>query len=112
MSKAVPFDELVAKLNNPDLNMFTRYRALFALRDLATTEAIVEMAKGLSSPDFSPLFRHEISFVMGQLGETAVASVPYLMSAVLDTTNHEIVRHESAESLSAISTSPEVLEFL
>jgi deoxyhypusine monooxygenase len=92
--------------------MFIRYRALFALRELKTTEAIVEMSKGLSSPNFSPLFRHEISFVMGQLGEDAMASVPYLMEAVRDTSNHEIVRHESAESLSAVCQSPEVMEFL
>mmetsp|Transcript_34456 Transcript_34456/g.60445 ORF Transcript_34456/g.60445 Transcript_34456/m.60445 type:complete len:263 (+) Transcript_34456:3-791(+) len=112
MPKTVAFEDLVAKLNDPSLSMFIRYRALFALRDLGTTEAIVEMSKGLSSQNFSPLFRHEIAFVMGQLGETAVASVPYLMAAIDDTSNHEIVRHESAESLAAVSTSAEVIEFL
>lgn len=50
-------EELEAQLINPKLKLFVRYRAMFALREIGTTEAVLALAKGLK--DKSALFRHE-----------------------------------------------------
>lgn len=50
-------EELEAILVNPNLKLFKRYRAMFALREIGNTEAVLALAKGLK--DKSALFRHE-----------------------------------------------------
>lgn len=55
------------------------------------------------------MFRHEIAFVLGQLQEEI--SVPYLIKALEDKTQNEMVRHECAEALGSIAT-PECLNVL
>lgn len=42
---------------NPEYKLFKRYRAMFALREIGNTEAVLALAKGLK--DQSALFRHE-----------------------------------------------------
>ena len=59
--------------------------------------------------DASPLFRHEVAYVLGQLAHPA--SAPALMRTVADDAEHEMVRHEAAESLGAIGT-PDCTDFL
>ncbi|KAF9887030.1 deoxyhypusine hydroxylase [Aspergillus nanangensis] len=85
--------------------LFQRYRAMFALRDLAsppdlpTAVAAVEaLAKGLKDP--SALFRHEIAFVFGQLCHPA--SVPSLTEALSNQEEAGMVRHEAAEALGSL----------
>jgi deoxyhypusine monooxygenase len=48
------------------------------------------------------LFKHEIAFVLGELGTDALPGVPYLKAAVENTENHAMVRHEAAESIGGI----------
>lgn len=100
-------EELEAQLTNYDLKLFKRYRAMFALREIGTTEAVLALAKGLK--DKSALFRHEVAYVFGQLQHPA--SVPALTECLQDQNEVHMVRHEAAEALGSIAT-PEVLATL
>ncbi|CAO3624784.1 unnamed protein product [Mucor hiemalis] len=100
-------EELEAQLTNPDLKLFKRYRAMFALREIGNTEAVLALAKGLK--DKSALFRHEVAYVFGQLQHPA--SVPALTECLQDKNEVHMVRHEAAEALGSIAT-PEVLSTL
>lgn len=90
-------------LLNPDKPTFKRYRALFSLRNINTAEAVLAVCDALNTG--SDLFRHEVAFVLGQMEHPA--SVPALVKALQDTTQHAMVRHEAAEALGSIA-SPEV----
>lgn len=85
---------------NPDQSLFNRYRAMFSLRNLRTTESVLAIAEGLK--DHSALFRHEVAFVLGQMQEPC--SIPYLKDNLEDQNENEMVRHECAEALGAIAT--------
>jgi deoxyhypusine monooxygenase len=103
-------DELSGIANNlldQSLPLFDRYKAMFSLRSNGSKAAVLALCKGLSDP--SPLFRHEVAYVLGQLSHTA--SVEALKIAVLNANEHEMVRHEAAEALGAIGTM-ECVEFL
>jgi len=98
-------DELAGALLDADLPLFRRYRAMFALRDLASppdlptaVPAVLALAKGLG--DGSALFRHEIAFVFGQLAHPA--SIPALTAALSDLGEASMVRHEAAEALGSL----------
>lgn len=87
------------------LPLFHRYRSMFALRDLASpptlpsaTPAVLSLAKGFTDP--SPLFRHEIAFVFGQLSHPA--SIPSLIDALGNQNEMAMVRHEAAEALGSL----------
>ncbi|KZV95504.1 ARM repeat-containing protein [Exidia glandulosa HHB12029] len=87
--------------------LFERYRAMFALRNIGTDEAIDALADGFA--DDSALFKHEIAFVFGQL--SAPHSVPSLLRVLQNSSEDEMVRHEAAEALGGIAT-PDVLPLL
>lgn len=87
-------------LMDASLPLFERYRAMFALRNNRGKTAVLALCTGLK--DESPLFRHEVAYVLGQLAHPA--SAPALMEAVADAGEHEMVRHEAAEALGAIGT--------
>jgi deoxyhypusine monooxygenase len=91
-------------LLNPDKPTFKRYRALFSLRNINTSEAVLAVCDALNTG--SDLFRHEVAFVLGQMEHPA--SVPALVKALQDKTQHAMVRHEAAEALGSIA-SPEVI---
>ena len=97
-------EQLRDLLLNPDKPTFKRYRALFSLRNINTTEAVLAVCDALNTG--SDLFRHEVAFVLGQMEHPA--SVPALVKALQDTTQHAMVRHEAAEALGSIA-SPEVI---
>ena len=105
-------EDLAALYNNPSADLFDRYRALFSLRDLCTQESLDILAQGLGKPDFSPLFKHEIAFVLGELSERAVSTASYLEAAVTDQSNHCMVRHEASEALAEVRQSPQTATFL
>ncbi|RKP07869.1 ARM repeat-containing protein [Thamnocephalis sphaerospora] len=94
-------------LLDPSRPLFERYRAMFALRNIGTEEAVLELAKGLK--DDSALFRHEIAYVFGQLQHPA--SVPALVESLSETSEMGMVRHECAEALGSIAT-PDCLPVL
>jgi deoxyhypusine monooxygenase len=92
-------------LLDTSLPLFQRYRAMFALRDLASppdlptaVPAVHSLAKGMYDP--SALFRHEIAFVFGQLCHPA--SVPSLIETLSNTKEESMVRHEAAEALGSL----------
>lgn len=88
---------------------------MFGLRDLASppdlptaVPAIHALAKGLT--DSSPLFRHEIAFVFGQLSHPA--SIPALTAALTNTKEASMVRHEAAEALGSLGEEEGVEDIL
>ncbi|KAF9499033.1 ARM repeat-containing protein [Pleurotus eryngii] len=98
---------LQAKLLDPNLPLFERYRAMFGLRNIGTPDAVNALASGFS--DGSALFKHEIAFVFGQM--LSPHSVPSLIKVLENNGESEMVRHEAAEALGGIAT-PEVLPYL
>nr|CAG8490497.1 3963_t:CDS:2 [Entrophospora candida] len=100
--------ELGKILMDTNLPLFERYKAMFTLRDLGTTESVLELAKGLEDQS-SALFRHEIAFVFGQMQNPA--SVTALKKALENVNELDMVRHEAAEALGSIAT-PECLPIL
>jgi deoxyhypusine monooxygenase len=108
-------EELGNALMDIKLPLFKRYRAMFALRDLASppdlptaVPAVLALAKGFA--DSSALFRHEIAFVFGQLAHPA--SIPALTAALSDTKEASMVRHEAAEALGSLGDEEGVEETL
>lgn len=91
-------------LLDTNLSLFERYRAMFALRNVAhgggegAVQAVLALAQGLK--DGSALFRHEICFVFGELCHPA--SIPSMLEVLNDSKEHEMVRHEAAEALGGI----------
>jgi len=97
--------DLQQTLLDTSLPLFQRYRAMFALRDLASppdlptaVPAIEALAQGFTDP--SALFRHEIAFVFGQLSHPA--SIPSLVATLSKTDEASMVRHEAAEALGSL----------
>lgn len=108
-------EELGETLMDTTLPLFKRYRAMFALRDLASppdlptaVPAVQALAKGFT--DSSALFRHEIAFVFGQLSHPA--SIPALTAALSNIEEASMVRHEAAEALGSLGGEEGVEETL
>jgi len=81
--------------------LFQRYGALFALRDQASDEAAAGLGRVLLEDKSSAVLRHEVAFVLGQM-QRAVALGP-LEKSLRDTAENQMVRHEAAEAIGAIS---------
>lgn len=96
----LPTSQLRDQLLNTSLPLFDRYKAMFALRNQGTKEAVLALCDGLD--DESALFRHEIGYVLGQLKEPV--SVPALARALAKTEESPMVRHECAEALGSIAS--------
>jgi len=108
-------EELGKALMDTNLALFRRYRAMFALRDLASppdlptaVPAVQALARGFA--DESALFRHEIAFVFGQLAHPA--SIPALTSALSNLDEASMVRHEAAEALGSLGEEEGVEDIL
>ncbi len=78
--------------------MFQRMRAVFALRNIGGDDAVDVLAEAFQDP--SALLRHEIAYVMGQMGDPHAISV--LSDVLSKEDEHVMVRHEAAEALGAI----------
>ncbi|WVQ79672.1 deoxyhypusine hydroxylase [Cryptococcus sp. DSM 104549] len=77
-----------------------RFRALFMLKAVGGDEVVDIIAEGLKDP--SPLLKHELAYVLGQLLNHRALPV---LSRVLSNPTGEhcsMVRHEAAEALGAI----------
>lgn len=110
---------------DPSLSLFERYRAMFALRNIGTKDAVLALATGFGGD--SPLFRcvrlpspfpplgvinfssipppfgsHEIAYVFGQM--SSEYSVPALIKVLETVDEADMVRHEAAEALGGIAT--------
>jgi len=102
-------------LLDTSLPLFKRYRAMFALRDLASppnlpsaVPAVKSLARGFADP--SALFRHEIAFVFGQLSHPA--SIPSLVETLSNQKEESMVRHEAAEALGSLGDEEGVEQIL
>ncbi|GFS15428.1 deoxyhypusine hydroxylase [Elysia marginata] len=106
-ARVASVEELKATLMDENLPLFKRYRAMFTLRNLSTTDAVLALAEGLKCS--SALFRHEIAYVLGQI--QSPACVEALTQNLRDLAESSMVRHECAEALGAIAT-PEAMSVL
>ena len=91
-------DTLREILCNEQSKMFARMRALFALRNIGSTESVDALANAFDSK--SALLKHEIAYVMGQMQDSHAVS--YLIERLSDSDEDLMVRHEAAEALGAI----------
>jgi len=108
-SKKKSVEELKELLNNHELTIFARYKALFKLRNIATEEAVLAICSSLYDEKNSPLFLHEVCYVLGQLQHPS--SVTALIHTLQKKENHAMVRHEAAEALGNVG-SDEAIELL
>nr|NVI76147.1 nero [Cucujiformia] len=86
-------DVLKSTLTNDKVSLFERYRAMFALRNDGSPEAVKILGEALKRG--SALFKHEVAFVLGQMQKKN--SVCYLIESLEDVNENEMVRHECAE---------------
>jgi deoxyhypusine monooxygenase len=93
--------QLRARLLDPQLPMFQRMRAIFALRNRGGPEAVEALAAAFTDP--SALLRHELAYVLGQMGDAH--AIPFLTAVLEKDDEHVMVRHECAEALGAIGES-------
>jgi HEAT repeat protein len=61
----LPTPFLRAQMNDQSLPLFDRYQAMFSLRNNGGKAAVLALATAFADP--SPLFRHEVAYVLGQL---------------------------------------------
>lgn len=92
--------ELGNILCDPNEHIFQRYRAMFSLRNRGGAEAVQQLCRALTQDTSSPLLRHEVAYVLGQMQHPD--SVEALEESLMRQDEHEMVRHESAEALGAI----------
>lgn len=100
--------ELQSQLMDTSLDLYKRYKAMFALRNRGNSaEAVLAICTGFA--DSSALFRHEVAYVLGQLQHPA--SIPALTAQLDNKDEVSMVRHECAEALGSIATE-ECMEIL
>lgn len=87
-------------LNDDQAPLFARFRAMFSLRNRGDVQSIHALGTTLVNDTSSALLRHEVAYVMGQLGHPSC--VEYLVESLKRKGEHKMVRHESAEALGAI----------
>ncbi len=95
--KSIP--ELESILLDTSQSLFERYRAMFALRENGSDEAVIALAKGFD--DTSAVFRHEIAYIFGQMQNALALEV--LQKRLKDSSEHAMVRHEAAEAIGSIA---------
>eukprot|EP00996_Jenningsia_fusiforme_P002248 NODE_3085_length_1053_cov_29.028884_g2833_i0.p1 GENE.NODE_3085_length_1053_cov_29.028884_g2833_i0~~NODE_3085_length_1053_cov_29.028884_g2833_i0.p1 ORF type:complete len:295 (+),score=54.15 NODE_3085_length_1053_cov_29.028884_g2833_i0:77-961(+) len=98
-SSSMDLSLLRSSLLNPELDLWDRYRALFALRNLNTKESAEILCEGFLDKT-SALFRHEVAFVLGQMEQPISSGA--LSDVVANPSEHPMVRHEAAEALGAL----------
>ncbi|CAD7959167.1 unnamed protein product [Amoebophrya sp. A120] len=90
---------LLATLSDPKVELFQRYIAMFTLRNL---NAVQPLGEALLSDRSSPVLRHEIAFILGQIeSEEAVHFLAENLN-LPHNAEHGMVRHESAIALGSI----------
>jgi deoxyhypusine monooxygenase len=97
-NKKAAVEALRVKLMDESASLFNRYRAMFALRNMNSDASAMALVDGFR--DTSPLFRHEIAYVLGQMQRSVTADA--LSEVLRNLQEHAMVRHEAAEALGAI----------
>ena len=99
-------------LHDENETIYNRYRALFTLREFNSERAVQIMCECFDkqySGKFSPLFKHEVSFILGQMCGVAKKALNMLEIVLQDEQEDPIVRHETALALGEITKSKELL---
>ena len=86
-----------AVLLDEQARMFQRMRAVFALRNDGSSDAVDALCVAFASK--SALLRHELAYVLGQLQNPR--ALPTLWQRLEDESEHVMVRHEAAEAMGA-----------
>eukprot|EP01016_Furgasonia_blochmanni_P030802 TRINITY_DN3194_c0_g1_i17.p1 TRINITY_DN3194_c0_g1~~TRINITY_DN3194_c0_g1_i17.p1 ORF type:complete len:381 (-),score=94.07 TRINITY_DN3194_c0_g1_i17:139-1206(-) len=93
-------------------NIHEKYRAMYFLRDVGSKEAILVVGK-IIDPEYrqytTPLQRHEVGFILGQLAPESGILEPTFNKVFNDLTESDIVRHEAMIALSSIKKNKEIL---
>jgi len=92
--------ELKEQLLDHKLSLFERYKAMFALRNNGSADAIEALGVALSDEASGPVFTHEIAYVLGQIRKKD--SVRVLSEALKNKSLNCMVRHEAAEAIGNI----------
>lgn len=79
-----------------------RTHASFYLRTMGTHDAMLVIAEALKNREDTPLMRHELAYILGQMQD--VAALPTLSAILEDDADDVLVRHESAEAIGAIGS--------
>eukprot|EP00505_MAST-04D_sp_SCG-Rhode-Island_P002900 Stramenopile-MAST_4_protein_2900 len=90
-------EALLGDINAP---VAKRMRAIYYLRSMGTEEAVGVLIRALLDKRNSPLVRHELAYVLGQIQDKKACDA--LESIVADGSDDAMVRHESAEALGNI----------
>lgn len=102
-------EELRAHLMDKSKTIFERYRALFALRNIGSDEAVKVLCEALHDEESGAVFTHEVAYVMGQMQHKG--AIEALQKALQDPRLNAMVRHEAAEALGSIADT-ETIELL
>lgn len=105
-------ENIRAILHDENENIFNRYRALFTLREFNNELAITYLCECFDKKyknKFSPLFKHEVSFILGQMCLVAKNALIGLETVLQDEEEDPIVRHETALALGEITRSKDLL---
>ena len=101
-------------LLDPNEPIFERFRAMFTLREIETEESCLALCTALTdehSSDCSSLLKHEIGFVLGQMGPSfATVCTSYLITTVENEKEAGVVRHECVIALGNLTDKTEVME--
>ncbi|KAL9655598.1 hypothetical protein ABK040_002262 [Willaertia magna] len=99
-------DEELKQIIADDNNAVSkRSRLLYYLRQLTNNEEEIERSISILSEGFksnSALLRHEIAYVMGQIGSEK--AIPILEKVIQNLSEDVMVRHEAGEALGAIGS--------
>jgi len=100
-AKTKDIEKLRAKLCDTSRPIFSRYRAMFALRNIGTSDAVAALASALNLPDEGAVFAHEVAYVLGQVSHKG--AIDALSTALTNQSLNCMVRHEAAEALGNIA---------
>lgn len=101
-----PVSELRECLLDTSRSLGSRNRAAYYLRTIADNESVQALCDAIQNKEDSPLIRHELAFVLGQM--QSLQATPVLESVLSDVSDDVMVRHEAAEALGAIGSSSSV----
>lgn len=93
-------DGIISRLLNPEQPVSARMRSIFGLKAIATPPAVRALERSLLT-DKSALVRHEVAYVLGQMGTKD--ALPTLVKVLEDASENSMVRHEAAEAMGAIA---------
>ena len=95
-----------------EVDEFPKYRMCYFLRDTKdkrSKEILCKLLKAANRQFISPLLRHELCFIMGQINEGDACIQDILKEVSLDTTEHPVVRHEAILSFYDITDDEEFI---